>query len=253
MSTPVAVERLTDVDLPKVGKRSNSMLGMGVTGIVFPIDYDTVVKLARLSNSVYFDNKSLRDLWTERTIYKRLGSHPRICKYIRDVDRVIVLERLGDSLRKHLFLLQNDGGRVPPPAQALKWPIQAAEALAYIHTKSVIQGDVGCYNFLLDSNGDLKLCDFSGSGIDGCDPTVGPGTRPQLWMEPDDWTASIPSEIFALGSAIYEIWTTRQPYHDLSDKEVEERYKHQQFAELSDIPVDEIIPKMLVSKIHICL
>lgn len=41
--------------------------------------------------------------------------------------------------------------------------MQAAEAIAYIHLKAVIQCDVGCYNFLRDQDGDIKICDFGGS------------------------------------------------------------------------------------------
>jgi len=70
--------------------------------------------------------------------------------------------------------------RGSPFNQALKWSIQAAEAIAYIHTKAVIQGDIGCYNFLLGSDGDLKLCDFAGSSIDGRDVRVGYSVRSQL-------------------------------------------------------------------------
>lgn len=235
---------LEDAGLPPLQQKLSKILGIGVTGTVFAIDDETVVKVALLSGNTYYDNESLRDIRIEREIYDRLGNHPRICRYIGPVNRGMVLEKLGNSLRKCLLNFQKSGGS-PASDQALDWSIQAAEAIAYIHSKNVIQGDIGCYNFLFDQNGDLKLCDFGGSSIDGRDLRVGYGVRSQLWIKSGkyDGAPSIACELFALGSTIYEIWTTRQPLEELSNKEVENRYKSHRFADLTNLPVATVIHK----------
>jgi len=112
---------------------------------------------------------------------------------------------------------------LPLADKALRWSIQTAEALAYIHTKNVLQGDIGCHNLLLDNDDNVKLCDFAGSSIDGSKPYVGycKGFR-RPTEDPDK--ISIGDELFALGSTIYEIWTTRRPYQEEVDDTVDEHF-----------------------------
>lgn len=40
----------------------------------------------------------------------------------------------------------------------------------------------------------------------------------------DEMLCSVITDLFALGSSIYQIVTRRQPYEELSDEEVELRY-----------------------------
>lgn len=151
------------------------------------------------------------------------------------------MERLDRSLRKHLLRLRKNESserRVPLAGQALRWSVHAAEAIAYIDANGVVQGDIGCYNLLLDRDGNIKLCDFGGSSIDGCDLRVGYGIRSQLWKEDD--SPSVACELFALGSMIFEIWTTQQPYEDLADEEAEKRYGRCEFPTLKDPIPSEI-------------
>jgi serine/threonine protein kinase len=44
--------------------------------------------------------------------------------------------------------------------ERLKWAIQAAEAVAYIYTKSVLYYDISVGNLLLDKDLNIKLYDF---------------------------------------------------------------------------------------------
>ncbi|KAL1844988.1 hypothetical protein VTK73DRAFT_1385 [Phialemonium thermophilum] len=50
----------------------------------------------------------------------------------------------------------------PGDSLRLKWARQAAEGLAYAHSRGVLHCDVSVGNFLLDANLDLKLGDFQG-------------------------------------------------------------------------------------------
>jgi hypothetical protein len=77
---------------------------------------------------------------------------------------------------------------------------------------------------LLDRYGVLKIADFAGSSVDNCrfastvDYEVGsklPGST-----EPTEQT-----DIFALGSAIYEMITRKTPYEGFSYTEVQRRFK----------------------------
>ncbi|KIW76726.1 hypothetical protein Z517_09170 [Fonsecaea pedrosoi CBS 271.37] len=227
-----------DPALPAVSTSGLKWLGIGVSGIVYPLDEDTVVKVAPTWDSDYATNESLDDLQIERLVYQHLGTHPRICRYISSVHRGIVLERFGDPLRKRLVELHGRN-ESPSHTQALKWSTQAAEGLAYLHRKKVVQGDIGCHNILLKSD-EVKLCDFGGSSIHGKPAKVGYECRSQRWDDTHE-NPSIRAELFALGSTIYEIWTTTRPFQDDPDDMVEEKYKCRRFPDVDALPVAGII------------
>ncbi|KAF2241447.1 kinase-like protein [Trematosphaeria pertusa] len=228
-----------DPSLPVLSTSGLHWLGVGISGIVYPLDERTVVKIAPTYDNQYATSSCLRDLLTERSVYQRLGCHPRICQYFSSVQRGILLERFGEPVRKHLRKLYKQG-KTPSHKQALKWSCQVAEGIAYLHQKGVIQGDIGCHNALLKGN-EIKICDFGGSSIDGEPARAGYECRSQRWD--DDENPSIASELFALGSTIYEIWTTTRPYEDEPDDTVEDNYKHQCFPDVEALPVAKIIKK----------
>lgn len=143
-------------------------------------------------------------------------------------------------MRKRLLDFQQSSD-LPSYDTALRWSIQTAEGLAYIHTKGVLQGDIGCHNILLDNEDNVKLCDFGGSSIDGSISGVmsGKGFR-RSNADPD--VVDMADELFALGSTIYEIWTTRKPYHDEDGKTVQEYFKNQTFpADVEKLPPTSVI------------
>jgi hypothetical protein len=54
---------------------------------------------------------------------------------------------------------------------------------------------------------------------------------------------SLQSEIFALGSTIYELETTRQPYYDKLDSEIERLFGAQDFPDTSALVLGEVVAK----------
>jgi serine/threonine protein kinase len=200
--------------------------GYGVSGLVLLLDDCTVIKIPLGSP------RSINDINTERKAYSRLAknSSPYITKcYDYEDPRGIILERLDKTVRSRL----RRGDSTPTQADVLKWAMQAARGLAFLHRRGIVQADVGCHNMLLDSKENLKLCDFSGCSIDERDASV--------CYEP--WSQSpsvdIPNEqsdIFALGSAIYEMSVGHVPHHDVPDFEISALYEACKFPD--DYPVD---------------
>lgn len=88
---------------------------------------------------------------------------------------------------------------------------------------------------LLDSQGTLKIADFSGSLVVGYNntATVDYEVRSKL---PSETEPSKRAEIFALGSAIYEMMTCKAPYKGRSYAEVQKLFKQDRFPE--DFPTD---------------
>lgn len=90
-------------------------------------------------------------------------------------------------------------------------------------------------------NDDIVLCDFARSSIDGCESSVAHGTRFERPYKNFDSPPTIADELFALGSMIYEIWTTRQPYKDEERTVVTQNFKAGRFPEVGYLRVGNII------------
>lgn len=95
-----------------------------------------------------------------------------------------------------------------------------------------MQVDIGAHNALLDWDENVKLSDFAGSSIDGSSPTVFPSRKSQNLNLAED-KPSVQSEIFALGSMLYEVETTKQPCYDKSDSELERLFSRGDFPDIS--------------------
>jgi len=130
----------------------------------------------------------------------------------------------------------------------LKWCLQAAEAITYIHTKNVIHSDLRPENFLLHASNDnddpdLFLCDFGGSycKIDDNNIIDGEHLPDPGFFDPNcDWSSTKDTDIFALGSVFYFIMTGHWPYKspgpflsvqesDEYDEKVEDLFKEKKY------------------------
>ncbi|KAF2001304.1 hypothetical protein P154DRAFT_596351, partial [Amniculicola lignicola CBS 123094] len=145
---------------------------------------------------------------------------------------MVVLERLQYPLRKRLWDLRS-AKELPPLKDVM-------QALQHAYSHNVFQVDIGLYNMLLNQDEDVKLSDFAGLLIDGSTLLV----VPSLHLEHLNITQpSIQSEIFALGSSLYEIEITHQPYFDKTDNEIEELFAAGLFPDIRPLLLGEVISK----------
>jgi len=203
-------------------------LGHGVSGIVLAIDDQRVAKIDTGSL------RSIEDIETERNAYRKLsipGSPYVLRCYELDNPNGIVLERCKHTVRKLLQFHYN--GKNPPESLVQNWVYEAVQGLAYVHRCGVIQGDVGCHNMLLSLKDEtVKLADFSGSSVDGSPLAVDYETWSKL---PGSDEPSQVADIFAMGSAIYEMATGSPPYEKKSWREVHGLFKRSKFPEVNGI------------------
>lgn len=181
--------------------RADSFIAAGTVSAIYAIDENQVIKIRPSSGDFECHAYDI-----EVRSYERLGHHKRIalCKV---TEQGLRLER-GTCLRS---MLQSVSGSPIPLTMKLRWAQEAAEGLAYIHSKGIIHADVGCHNIIVDNASHVKFIDFAGSSIDGEAPLVcyewcsfQPGNR-----------IGICTDIFAFGSMLFELETGHVPYNEL--------------------------------------
>lgn len=211
-------------------------VGHGGSGSVFAIDSARVIKVFSR------DDEGQMDLERERAIYERLQSGGRLSPYIltfyEEWASGLVLERLHSTLRQHLAQLP----RFATSSSASQWIEESCNGLAFLHENGVFHSDIGCQNILLGTDNHAKLCDFAGSKIGDEDAWISYEVRSQhpdyIGKQPTEET-----EIFALGSVIFEIWTCRPPYASDPDPVVREKFSACEFplSFIEEVSVREIV------------
>jgi len=205
---------------------------LGVKGIITiggscwigEVDDSTVLKYPHDSK----DEAEAKRLHTEYKILSLLGQHPRIIGLKSFTDDGLYLERAtnGDLFK---YLANHPTTAVQ---RRLIWCRQAAEAIAYVHSKRILHCDLRHRNLLLDENLDLKLADFQGRHLsaDGEVLLNGLAGEPCKFSCPRDLTdhADIKTDLFALGSTIYFIMMGHDVFpeaEDTGDDESEEEVR----------------------------
>jgi hypothetical protein len=93
----------------------------------------------------------------------------------------------------------------------------------------------------LDESGKAYLIDFSGSCIDEEQGSALEGVRFCMPRDPED-DSTVQTDLFALGSTLYEIVTGTQPYCDPEDKAVEAKFKRGDFPSVDSLVCGRVIP-----------
>ncbi|KAI9841862.1 MAG: hypothetical protein M1837_000332 [Sclerophora amabilis] len=159
------------------------------------------------------DHIDQRKFETELRVLTALGDHPRIVRYLGLLDvfnfghGLLFEEAVHGDVQQYLNLPSShisDDLRI-------KWCKQAAEALAYCHSKNVLHCDLRPENMLLDAKLDLSLCDFGGSTYG---EYVGLGLPDVGFFNSLDesWSVTKSMELFGLGSSFYTIMTSHLPH-----------------------------------------
>ncbi|KAK7417879.1 hypothetical protein QQZ08_011460 [Neonectria magnoliae] len=111
--------------------------------------------------------------------------------------------------------------RISDP-QLKTWACQLIESVAYIHSKGVRHADLRLDQWLLDEDLQPRLADFNGSGFDiqpdlGLDFTTATSIESASHYLPrdDNEDSTVKSDLFALGSSIFELMANSAPYEGM--------------------------------------
>ena len=172
--------------------------------------------------------------------YRRPNS---ILEYYGTTESGILLEYAENgTVRQHLQNL-----KVCPTEIVLRWARQLIRALIFSHQNSVLHGDLSCANLFLGRSLDLKLGDFAGSSIDGSPAMVAYSSshtlpNPRGLANTDQGIAiNVQTEIFAVGSVLYEMVTGHPPYIALSAAEIEKQYRLGKFPSTTSYSLGQVI------------
>jgi serine/threonine protein kinase len=202
-----------------LGLDGKDLVGAGNTAIVARLD--AVVK--------FFPSQKLHMLEREKLVYERLGRHSGILRYFGAVEKAIILQFASETSIRQYFARQTHH---VPLFTKLRWVEQLVDAVCFIHIRGVLHGDLSCHNVFLDGGLNVKLGDFAGSAIDGLPALVCYETSHELPGQ----DISITTELFALGSTIYEIMTGSKPYEHLPDHEISAAFAKGRYPDLGSVP-----------------
>lgn len=186
-----------------------------------------------------------REIQLEIDTYKHLPSNHRRLIRMLDSNRdepSLTLEympkgSLSDFLKIHADMVTNE--------QRLRWAREGTEGLAMLHDNSVIHADFNAGNLLLDDDLSVRIIDFAGCSLLGTPAyNMGGGAifLPRDWVN-DELGCSVVTDLFSLGSALYQIATGRQVYEGLSEEEIEVRFSRKEFPSLEGVLLSEVIMK----------
>ncbi|KAF5558857.1 TKL kinase [Fusarium phyllophilum] len=163
------------------------------------------------------------DLTREHDVYKAISPHRHITKCFGivhdDAGHAIAL-KLERATKGNLRHITEETPEPPAIDRRLEMATIIAESIAYLNSRGVIWGDISTRNILLFSDGALKICDFASSALSQTYPEFGPHTYepaycPTLPKEQVGKLSMMQRELYALGSAIYEITEWKIPYADI--------------------------------------
>ncbi|KAK4240896.1 kinase-like protein [Achaetomium macrosporum] len=173
------------------------------------VDDTTVLKYPRIK-------EDMKRVQIEAKMLEVLGPHPRIIRFKGLTEDGLLLEFMPNGNVYDYLSAHPD----VPLHRRLAWCVQAAEAVAYIHSRRVVHCDIRHDNFLLDANLDLKLADFQGQHFSPTGAVVldgGSCESAKAWLPPHPADrCNVRTDLFALGSALQFFITGAEVFPDLA-------------------------------------
>lgn len=217
-----------------------NIISVGQFTIVHKLNNKIVRKVPSDKSFVY----STRAIEIESRIYGHLGKHERIARCInRGEDFVDLRYECNGDLESYL--------RKTPLSSNVRYRMaqEAIEAVAFIHGKGVIHSDLSARQFLVDKRCSIRLSDFGGSSLQGSEAFVMENATHFLPRD-EDAPNTVQSDLFALGSTVYEILLGRQPYEGKDDEEIQRLFSDKVFPILDVIRDHQW--RMIVQKCWMC-
>lgn len=202
-----------------------------------------VVKIPRIDDDAEITKGNMKAMKVEANVYKILGHNDLIanCFYVSPLGDLIILEFYENGNLKD-YVAANGS------TQLRKWTRQIVEAVEFVHSRGVRHSDIRLEQWLLDSAMNARLSDFNSSGYDSC-PSLGLDCERALGLEdsshfmPRELSAdsSVQSDLFALGSTLYEIEQGNSPCAGEDQEDITIRFARQEFPSVLHLTLGSTI------------
>jgi serine/threonine protein kinase len=226
MGTP---SRRIEIKLQPPPFVSTHYVGFGLYGRIAFLrdDSSRVFKFCEPDNPA-----AVQSIEEEKKILEILGAHPSIIEVHWTSERGLCFEYypLG-SLRSYYKSIFPS---LPESIIRIRWCHQVVEGVAFIHSKGIVNNDIGARNILISSSMDIKICDFGFATKVGEEVLCVPEIRYARNHLPSSH-ACFADDLFSVGSLFYEILTGAQPFQDIESTEVHKRFESLQFPPLGCI------------------
>ena len=191
--------------------------------------WSCVVKMMEKNNVTEEDLSALR---REAVVLSTLPyQHPSIVRFLASWENDSVLcmfmsEYRGGNIRNVLDKAYKAKHRIENYVIE-SWAVSVAKGLLFLHSNSIIHRDIKAANILLDWNHSTAvISDFDVSKFIACN-SPGAGPRPHsrvgtpAWMPPEmlreqSAVYSVESDIYSYGMFVYELFTLKIPYANIS-------------------------------------
>jgi serine/threonine protein kinase len=213
----------------------------GLDGVIWKVGPDVVFKTAiRYDFSSYIGPDV--DMWMadsaeshdsinwEKAIYEKLDCNPspRLVRSLLHIPEGIFLEyhpggNLWDCLRS---------GRALSARRKVQMFEDVVNAVADLSSRGLYHGDLRPENFLLDTSGRLKLCDFAGTVPFGTPLRRLPAPLLSSKTYGDIPVAEETDQIFASAYCLYLILTGNRPYEDRQPFDAVSLFRQRQFPSI---------------------
>jgi serine/threonine-protein kinase len=219
--TPASSNRFAPGSIIAGRYRLVALLGRGGMGEVYRADdltLDQPVALKFLPEHVAADASHLAQFHNELRVARQV-SHKNVCRLYdlgeADGRRFLTMEYIdGEDLASLLRRI----GRIPQD-KAIQLARQLCAGVAAAHDRAVLHRDLKPANVMIDGDGNVRITDF-GLAVAASDANAVHAGTPQ-YMAPEQLiarsdgigpTATVKSDIYALGLVLFEIFTGRRAY-----------------------------------------
>ncbi|XP_076236948.1 cyclin-G-associated kinase [Calliopsis andreniformis] len=230
------------LEINNVKLRVTRLLAEGGWALVFAVEDINTGKEYALKRLIAVDEETNKSIIQEIETLKRLSSHPNIIQYLyaqrleredrKGYEYLLVTEYCpGGTVADVLRNLSSNSLTLP---QICKVAYQATRAVHHMHTQQpdpLVHRDIKLENFLVGSDGLIKLCDFGSASTQQIVPNPTWNAQKRATLEDqmakyttpmyrapemmDTWNnepIGLPVDCWALGCIFYSLVTLKHPF-----------------------------------------